>query len=290
MLWRTGNGRNFAVVAANVAYGRAGSSTWCGGKSNAKDRGLLRITPRNDLRTAMKSTVAFEALLQSKDETIAVLVQSKQEMVQELVQSKQELVQSNQKLVQELVQSKQEMVQSKQELIQSQAKLIAVLEEKSAGQESELLAHSSKYASVFTMRPFVELGLFALWKAEGNGEKRSATWILQEFFMNLFRQGANEETIKSDIRDLGESETLRNVLGDAPQLYSNLSRPFHGSKALHLKSGLIVGGELPVRLTCATVILFLQRRNCLPYEFIYTDEAYNPKFWLSNGVIKSYSK
>ena len=178
------------------------------------------------------------------------------------------------KFYSDIVKAKEDLVKAKEDLLALQVQINLKL-------EAELLAKESELRAVATMRPLIELGCCKYAKTT------NSTVAVQTFVQNeLDNQNSTQKKWLTDTLTAleGNAMMLSDVKREFTDLYHELSKKIHHPE-LKIAKGFVCGGDAPLRIATALVLLKLQDLKLLSYEITYADESYRPLKQLVGGVV-----
>ena len=167
-----------------------------------------------------------------------------------------------------------DIVKAKEDLLALQVQINLKL-------EAELLAKESELRAVATMRPLIELGCCKYAKTS------NSTVAVQTFVQNeLDNQNSTQKKWLTDTLTAleGNAMMLSDVKREFTDLYHELLKKIHHPE-LKIAKGFVCGGDAPLRIATALVLLKLQDLKLLSYEITYADESYRPLKQLVGGVV-----
>jgi hypothetical protein len=145
-----------------------------------------------------------------------------------------------------------------------------------------LIIEKSRSNALLTMRPLVENAL-RMWS---KGESKNITQLSTDFVEEiLLENGKFTQQVKQWLVALeGATVDEAAVKRELKQIYHQLSKDHH-YPPLRNRTGLICGGEFPLRTATALLLLALQQEKCLVAEIQYTDASFDTLRLLQNGSV-----
>ena len=162
--------------------------------------------------------------------------------------------------------------------------LVDNLEREKLRLEAQLVYAESEFKALITMRPLIEHHSCDLFPGKNKSD------AIKELVSGHLLQGnnsLNSWAVGMLVQLEGNDNNKGDVSKELGVLYHELCKKHHHPN-LPKGTGLVCGGEFPLRTATALALLKLQEKTGLPYEVIYSDENFNPKWRLQNGKVLPY--